>query len=632
MNFRSETLAPRQRGKLSKWSQDLVYTVLGMTLIVLLTAGCGGGGNSSPAPQDSSGTTPAPETGSLVVTLTDAPGDFVMYAVTIDAMTLIRANGDEVDVLPLQTRVDFVELTEVTELLNIATVPVGTYKSVSMQLDFTDAEIWVQDELGNAIQAQPQDIDGNPLLTQATELQLTTSDVINIRPGVPAAFSLDFDLDASNTIDLSTAVPVVTVEPLLLATPELEQDREHRVRGLLAEVGEASFVLQVRPFRQRQGQFGEFTIQVDDETLYEIDGVTFSGAEGLTAMNELAADAPVVTAGAVTQDESSIAYVASQVRAGSSVPWADADVLAGVVVARQGNEIAVRGATLEFADGRRAYRGEFVLLLDEDTVVSSLYAGESTLDINSISVGQRVRAWGVQADDMTLQADRVQLPLSQFTALVVEPAPLQVDLYWLNGRRPAIYDFTGTGIAPEDDALESLYEVDTGLLNIDNLQAGDLTRVRGLVNDFGQAPADFNARTVIDLQTDARAASLKVLWPERSTSPFVAISDSQIDVDLSSSEEVLKVRGVPRDFIALMDQVGLAAPDNGNGVYTIRVRGSGMAEVYRSFADLSAALVAQLDAGAQLHRTSAQGRYNVAAQTLTLARAGFVFTSGDEGS
>lgn len=608
--------------------RDVAHTLMGMVLILslALTTACGGGGGSSAAAPQPSGSTP--QTGEVIVSITDAPGDFVMYEIGVDAITLIRANGDEVDALPLSTRVDFAELTEVTELLSIATVPVGNYETVTLTLNFQDAEVWVQDESGEAVQAVVQDASGNPLTTLDTALMLTTSDVIRVSPGAPAAFALDFDLDASNEIDLSGSSPVVTVEPLLLATPQLETDREHRVRGLLAGVDDRSFDMAVRPFKRRSGEFGVVSVQIDDETVYEIDGERFTGASGLAALGELDLRSPVVTHGEVVIANGERQILAHEVLAGDSVPWVDADVVKGVVAARQGDTLTVRGAAVDFSDGTRGFRGEFTVLVDAGTGVTAPAAGNPSLSANSISVGQRIVAWGARTDDRTLLAERVRLPLSQLTGVVVAADPLAVDLYWLNSRRPGIYDFSGTGMSADDDADPDFYQIDTSLLPLQNLNSGDLARIRGLVNEFGMAPDDFLARTVVDVQTDMRAATLYAGWQDGTAQPFIATEPARIDLDLSAARQSLKLRGVPRDYLAALDEVALTAPDSGNGVYAVRVRGAGEIHLYRGFADLVDALVAELEQGRILHRITAQGRYNSSSNELTTGRAGFVFSTG----
>ncbi len=611
--------------------QSLKNFVFGVSLVLLLTvtAACGGGGGgSSAAPQGNTPTPPPSGTGEVIIGITDAEGEYVTYTVDVLSLTLNRANGDTVETLPLSTRIDFNELTEVTELLTIATVPEGNYESASIRMDFSDAEIFVQDVNGDAVQATPIDADGNVLNEVEMRLSLTGSDVIRIRAGAPAAFSLDFDLDASNTVDLTTAPPTVTVEPFLLATPELETDREHRVRGVLETftTEENRIDLLVRPFRHRTGQFGEFALFVDDETQYEIDGVGYTGEEGLNAMALLSENAPVVGNGSIQ----AAGMQADIVLAGSSVPWSDADVVIGVVAARNADVLTVRGAHVEFSDGRSAFRGTFEVNLLDDTSVSAPGVDNANLSTQSISVGQRIVAWGEFLDDVSLDASRVRMKFNQLTAEVVEPAPLAVDLFFLNGRRPDAFNFAGTGVSPADDADPDFYEIDTGVLSLDAIEAGDLIRVRGLVNEFGSAPADYIARTVIDVQTDARAAFLKIGWEEGSSAPFNSIVAEAIDVDLTEARRALMVRGVPRAFIDEMENIFLLAPAEGQGVYAVQVRGAGEVHMYRQFSDMVDELVAQLDQGRLLHRISVQGAYNVSSNELTAKRAGFVFSANED--
>jgi hypothetical protein len=106
-----------------------------LTLFALLQ-GCGGGAGSAPTTQ-AGDLPPAEEKGELIITITDAPGDFLRYVVDVPQLTLYRANGDVVETLPFNTRIDFAELTEVSEFLTIASVPAGVYESVVLTLDYS---------------------------------------------------------------------------------------------------------------------------------------------------------------------------------------------------------------------------------------------------------------------------------------------------------------------------------------------------------------------------------------------------------------------------------------------------------------------------------------------------------------
>ena len=590
-------------------------------LLLFALAGCGGGGGS-PAVEPAQ---VAPEeTGEVAITVTDAEGDYESYIVDVTSIVLHRADGTTVETLPLTTRIDFAELTEVTEFLTVATVPVGRYHAATLGLDFSGAEILVQDEAGIVHPAVPVDETGTELDQLTVRLNLTDTDSLVIRPGVPAAFSLDFDLDASNTINL-TAIPItVSVEPFLLATAELESDRAHRVRGLLDAVDEAAgtVTVDVKPFRHRDGRFGSVSFSADDDTVYEINGEHYSGSEGLTALAALTGGIPLVAGGSVADG----GLVAETVLAGSSVPWTDHDVARGVVIARETDQLTLSGVVLEYRDGVVVRRGPITVALSEDTRVSALGLPDDTLNKDSISVGQRIVAFGELADDATLSdTTHVRMQLSNLTGSVVAAEPLAVELHFLSARRPAVYDFTGTGVDPDHDADPAFYQIDTSTLPLGTVESGDLIRARGHVNAWGLAPADFLARTLIDVSLDMRAAAFVAHWPEATANPLLVVDPAGLTLDLMAARSVLKLQGVPLTETNPLESMLLAAPESRRGVYAVRVRGAGEIHLYRNFADLVSEVVAQLDEGQLLKHVGAHGRYNDDDQSLTAGRAVFDF-------
>ncbi|MEL7298202.1 MAG: hypothetical protein AAGJ86_11110, partial [Pseudomonadota bacterium] len=392
----------------------------------------------------------------------------------------------------------------------------------------------------------------------------------------------------------------------------------------------SSATLVVRPFFQRNGDFGRFTVNVDDETQYEVDGQGYTGADGLAALAALDPREPVIANGQISQREMD----ADVVVAGSSVPWADSDVVKGVVAARDADTLTIRGARVELEDGTVIFGGEYTVLLGEETTVSAPGVDNATLTTNSISVGQRVIAFGERSDDQTIDAtaDRIVMQYSQLTGEVVQASPMAVDVFLLNGRRPANFDFAGTGMSADLDADPDFYEIDNGNLALTTVTDGDLVRVRGLVNEFGAAPEDFNAKTVIDLEFAERPGELTVQWPVDAPSamPFLSTSPDQLNVDISESREFLRIRGVPRPFTNPLDMLTIAATEDGLGAYAINVRGSGTVSLYREFAALEAALNEQLAAGATLQRIHARVRYTDKMDGLTSPRASFIFQPAGE--
>lgn len=601
--------------------------VAGLVFAVMALAACGGGGGGGGAAPVA--VAEAEETGQLVIGLTDAEGDFLTYTLDVSAISLHRQTGAVVEALPVTTRVDFAELTEVTELLTVATVPAGVYDSVELTLDYTDADILVQDENGNGIPAQALDENGAPVTQITVELQLDGTDLIRIAPGIPAAFSLDFDLDASNDIDLSTDPATVTVAPFLLATPELEEQRSHRLRGLLvdADTDAEQVTLALRPFRHRRGGFGEYSFSVDGDTRYEVNGEGLVGDAGLAALAALDTGTPVIASGEVDDGN----YLADTVLAGSSVPWTDSDVVKGVVTARTGNQLTVRGASIEYADGIRVVRDTVEVLIGTDTQFSAPGIFTGTLNEQSVSIGQRIVAFGELSSDLAADSaeeqmpqldatdGRVRLALSSLLGAVVNANPLEVDLHLLSGRRPAAFDFTGTGVTSAEDADPERYQVDTATLPLTSVSADELIRVRGFVNDFASAPADFNAVSLITRTAAPVPALFAAGWLQPDSDPVVRIDDLAIALALEDARFVLSVLGrlLRSETEAALEQLTLIAPETGRGVYALRVRGERQIRLFRSFSALSAQLLESLEEGNRLRRVTAHGRYNGSDELIT---------------
>ncbi len=603
-------------------------------VLAALLPGCGGGGGES-------GSVAAPAatatTGQLTIGVRDAADDFLNYTVDVTSLRLERANGAVVETVPLTTRIDFAALVDLTEFLTIATVPTGAYSRVVVGLDFTNAQIVAQDANGAAVPVVAVGTDGRPLTTLAVAIELPADGVVRIAAGVPAAVTLDFDLAASNVLDLAATPPNVTVQPFLAVVPELEADRAHRARGLLAAVDESegNLTLKVRPFHLRRGEFGRLTVATTTDTRWEIDGEAFAGAAGLAASAALAVDTPVVAQGTVVDGE----FTAAVVLAGSSVPWANGDALSGVVTARSGDTLTVRRADLHRRDGTRDVRGAIDVIVGDGTRVTAPGAealdaealDAEALDDSAISVGQRIVAFGTIVDAQTLDATAgwVRLEVTPLAGAVVQVSPLVVDLVALGGLRIGAFDFTGTGAAAAD-ADPTRYEIDTLALTLPDLAVADHVRVRGLVHTFGLAPPDFDARTVIASDADPMGVQFHANWraalagdPPATGNPFTNLSASRIDIDLTDARHQLRGRGEQESA----DRIALIATADSHGIYTTVVRGSRDVKVYRDFAELSRALSKRIDASYRVVEIGAIGRYNASTLELTTPRASFEFAA-----
>ncbi len=590
-------------------------------LVVLGLSACGGGSDtSSRSDNDSTQQT------KLSVGLTDAEGDFLSYTVDVTNITLTRANGAVVNVLPRSTRVDFAQYVEVTELLTILDVPSGRYDSASMSLDFSAADIIVQNDAGDAIVATAQDMDGMAMGEVSVDIMFNDDSGFVLAPGVPAHVTLDFDLDASNQIDIDGDSATVTVQPILIADTIREEPKPFRIRGLLTGVNaaEENFALDLHPFRVRNGVFGDATVHVASDTRFEVDGEVYDVEAGLAALADKDLGSAVVVSG--EWDNDAREYVADSVYAGSSVAWDDADVLRGTVVARTGNTLEVRGALIELADGTFMFNDTFSVDVSVDTVVTVRGGLEASID--DISVGTGLYVLGeYDSDTLNATAGIVRIVPSRVSGTVVTASPLTMDLGLINGRRAALYDFTGTGTSEATDADPELYEVNTGSLDLSGVSAGDPVRARGLVAQFGTAPEDFYASTLID-NANVRGHMVVNYGRPGADDAVSNISEAGVQLDVSSAQgrHHIVIAGIAIDLLGL-DQAPLLVPGGERGVYSVWI--NGRLEVYTFYASFARALQEHLDEGAVVVRSDAHGYFDRGLNTFTSQRMGIVLNSNE---
>ncbi len=593
--------------------------------LLLALAGCGGGGgDSANTPATAPQSCDASSCGTVYVGITDADGDFLSYTVDVVSLTLTKANGAVVQTLPVSTRVDFAQLVDLTEFVTAATIPNGSYVEGDIRLDYSTAEISVEVG-GEARAATVVDENGQPLGVVDLNIRLDNRNFVLVSPGRPAFLQLDFDLAASHTVDVTTTPVSAVAEPFIVATIEPVDEKELRVRGPLISVDPAasSYVIDVRPFHHPSARLGRLTVNTTTETAFEIDGETFAGSAGLEALAQEPAGTPTVAFGTLSLVERE--FTAERVHAGTSVPGPQFDVLGGNVIARAGDTLTVRGATLIRRSGSVVFvRDDVTLLVGPDTVVMRDGQPGNDLGEDAISVGQRIHAFGEVSEtggELTLDAQqgRVRLHLTHLSGIVVtaNPGNLTLDLASIDGRRPTVFDFSGTGISPDSDADPANYEIATGVLDLDRLMSGSPARVFGFITPFGAAPPDFEGRTVVDFQ-DMRAI-LGLGWGTDGTSaPFLSIGADGIVIDNANADIGL------RHFIAIGPQIidikalptpPTIAPVDGRALYAIgeprRV------EVFSEFARFTERLSEKLAGGSKALSMSASGQFDVGSSTLT---------------
>ncbi|AFV00332.1 DUF4382 domain-containing protein [Simiduia agarivorans] len=610
-------------------------TLLSLACAALMA--CGGGSNSDveQPPLDSEVSLT-----SLTLALTDAEGDFLQYEVDVKSIRLTNTRGDVVDALPGSTRVDFAQYTDVSELVGITQVPTGYYRSAVARVDFSSALIVAQDENGNAIAATAVDAEGNPLGEVDVEIDVSRFENAQgfwLRPGRAARFTLDFDLDASNLLtiddagtpdDVSDDSATTEVSPVWVAEPELDTEREHRIRGLLqsADTTASTITLAVRPFHHRTGDFGELTLAVASDAHYEIDQQDFDGEAGLTALAALPADAPLVASGHFVQSEER--FVVDTVFAGSSVPWADGEFAKGIVIARDAQTLTLRG--VRFAPSAPhgiAIGNDITVNLDENTTVSRV--GRSVdHGTHGISIGSRVRIY----DEVTggeLHATHVGLLKNQLRARVntTQDGVVSSELSLFNGLRPDALQWTLAGADPANYRI-----ADSGLPH--SLTDGDYLKARGWVSayDFTNNQTinsfDFHASTLVNMAVDSRGAGLHLHW-EDGSAPFVSAGADAVHLSLAGLHKGSVSFAGFRNPLTEDSVVTLVPAQDGRSVFAIADRNEQNIAMFTSFESMSAAAAETVAAGQSLARINAVGQWDEQIGEFTVRRMVMVFASDE---
>lgn len=612
-----------------------------LSSLTLMLAACGGGAGTSTGPDPAAVTACDPgnpathtECGTVLVGMTDADGDFLDYTVDVLSLTLETANGRVVETLPRRTRINFTDYVDLTELVTAATVPPGTYVSGTIRLDYSDAEVFVEAG-GESKAAVVTDTDGNPLTQTALNIRLSNTDQLRVVKGRPALLQLDFDLGASHSVDIMPTPAEAASEQFILAEVVPVDEKDIRVRGPLAavDIDAMTYTVALRPFHDRDGDFGRVRVDVTNDTEFEVNEELFVGIDGLRALDAAGIGTPTVAAG--TLDIAEHAFTARMVLAGSSVPGIDRDAVIGNVIKRDGNFLTVRGATILSADRRAHFHDDVVVEVGPDTKVFRDGYRFRDLGIDAISIGQRVTVRGTQptpstdanAPQILFDATQgaVRMHLTHLTGIVnaVMPGQTDITLHSIDRRRADAFDFTGTGTAPDQDADPDNYEVATGNLTLAAFAAGKPIVATGFPTRFGTAPPDFFGRTVIDF-TDVRSA-LGIGWGATGTAaPFVSIGTEGLVLDNGNADidvrHYIKQGPVLIDLTALASNTTVVPPGSGRQAFYIKTADS--LRMYSDFGDFVADLGTSLDGATTARSMHAHGQYDADTNVFTAYKIG----------
>jgi hypothetical protein len=568
-----------------------------------------------------------------MVTLTDAPGDFVSYIVNVDSLQLTRADGTVVETVPVTTQVDFAQLVNLSEIISADQIPAGNYVSAKITLDYSSATIVVDNGSGAAVTiASGNIINGAtsmalaaPNPTQVTvTLDLGTNNQLIVTPNTVANLALDFNLTASNTITPSINDPTtVTVDPVLTASLVPDSSKQIRVRGPLVSVNTAanSYIINVRPFYNMSGTSGEFTVQTLGTTTYAINGTSYTGAAGLTQLATLSAGTITVAYG--TWDRSAQTFTASNVLAGSSVIGMMHDGVQGTVLSRSGDSIVVgNGLRLRVGQLGIWFTPEANVTLGSGTTV--IEAGQTgSFTIQDISVGQHVQVLGTFTSSgsttPTLDATNGSAILTATsvsgTVASISANLVTMQLQSIDGQAPSSLNFAGTGKSSAQDATAAAYTVAVpAALPTTGLSMGVPVSFQGFVAPFGGAPPDFVASTA-ESYANTRAL-LQVRWPSPgNTAPFATLTSTELLISQAtlqaSSQDVIRVGFVTLNPSTL--STGLQLVPDASATYPVFAIAHLMSQTIdnvATFGDFVTALTADLNGTVAVVQVDAAGPYD----------------------
>jgi hypothetical protein len=339
-------------------------------------------------------------------------------------------------------------------------------------------------------------------------------------------------------------------------------------------------------------------------------------------------------------------FNSTYVVAGSTLEDFYTQGLEGEVIARSGNTLTVRGATLQLNDGQSSYINtpDAVILLGPSTIVTADDNPALTgLDYNSISVGQHIIARGIYSlpasgvttldatGNSSTNTGSVRLLSTHLWGPLVSAAAgsVTMNLQTIDNWPVSVYDFTGNGAAAVTPAS---YVVNTGTLAPPaGSVAGSPLWIDGVSAPFGSAPPDFDAFAINpELSVPAR---LQVDWTGGTTAPFATLTPTGLTIDLTNanlSAEVIRIGSESIDMKSLaatpqiVPQAATVPPAGLPPVFVpvfaignLSAADTTTISVFNSFAGFATQLPLSVVAATPAYHFVATGVYNRGSNTFT---------------
>jgi Domain of unknown function (DUF4382) len=191
----------------------------------LLVAACGGGSGGSSAPVAGA------QTGAVTMTMSDGPIDgYSKIIMVVSEIRLLSDGGQDVIVLDQPKTIDFLALSNFSEVLIKRDVVAGTYSKIRLILDSLTLE--KTDAAGNVIQSDPVQLNG------LQKIDINPQGPFTVRGGEEIIVNVDLNLDRSIHIVSAGNSGKIKFRPVIFASISTQPafDKLFRVEGTIDSI------------------------------------------------------------------------------------------------------------------------------------------------------------------------------------------------------------------------------------------------------------------------------------------------------------------------------------------------------------------------------------------------------------
>lgn len=566
----------------------------------------------------------------LTFAITDSASDDIeSFTVEVTQIRLLKLGGALVDVLTTPATVDLASLTEASQILSVGNVPVGTYLSADITLDFTNAECML---VGETTAATLLDVDGNPLTGIVTLPIHFGSDRLICPINRHKLLEFDFDLNQSVTTD--TVGNTATVEPAFVMHVDPASPKPLLAVGRLVSTDTvaSTFDMEIRTLGNTL--LTTATFHSDATTIWHIDGVSSLGAAGLTSLAGKPAGTWMQLA--ATHDPLQPLFDAIYVEAGTGTWNGGQDIIEGHVVDRVGSAgtdpiLTVLGYSTNAAHTVFQFNTTFTVSMSFPNTKVVRTAVNQAFDTDDLNVGQRVRIFGnlvgVNMDAATATSVvRMQLTrVLGYAAGAPAGGVLTIDIARVDLRPETDFNWPGGGATPPDP---NAFELEVGTLGTGlAIVAATPVEARGFFPAVDDATEDFEA---LSLTNRATAPSL-MLIRNRPAGMTVAVtaSPTEIEVALSGATVLGEFAIIDAGFVGVQNLPTSPSPTlvpslTGPRFYVVRDKSLNTARLFLNFADFSEEVADVIAQGADVAQVAAIGRYTAAGNQIEAQLASVV--------